>query len=43
MIEIAVGLGVILSMIFQEIVGVSAGGIVVPGYVALQMPENFAG
>lgn len=41
MIEIAVGLGVILSMIFQEIVGVSAGGIVVPGYVALQMHEPF--
>lgn len=39
MIEIAVGLGVIMSMIFQEIVGVSAGGIVVPGYVALQMHE----
>lgn len=39
MIEIAVGLGVILSMIFQEVVGVSAGGIVVPGYVALQMHE----
>ncbi|MCA9783188.1 MAG: poly-gamma-glutamate biosynthesis protein PgsC [Calditrichaeota bacterium] len=28
-----------MSMIFQEIVGVSAGGIVVPGYVALQMHE----
>lgn len=39
MIEISVGLGVILSMIFQEVVGVSAGGIVVPGYVALQMHE----
>ncbi|MCA9784607.1 MAG: poly-gamma-glutamate biosynthesis protein PgsC [Candidatus Cloacimonetes bacterium] len=26
-------------MIFQEVVGVSAGGIVVPGYVALQMHE----
>jgi len=39
MIEISVGLGVILSMIFQEVIGVSAGGIVVPGYVALQMHE----
>jgi len=39
MIEISVGLGVILSMVFQEVVGVSAGGIVVPGYVALQMHE----
>ncbi len=39
MIEISVGLGVILSMVFQEVVGVSAGGLVVPGYVALQMHE----
>jgi gamma-polyglutamate biosynthesis protein CapC len=39
LIEISVGLGVILSMIFQEIVGVSAGGIVVPGYIALQMHD----
>ena len=39
MIEISVGLGVILSMIFQEVIGVSAGGIVVPGYVALQMHD----
>jgi len=39
MIEISVGLGVILSMIFQEVIGVSAGGIVVPGYIALQMHD----
>lgn len=45
MIELAVGLGVILSMIFYEVIGVSAGGIVVPGYVALQMhaPERLIG
>jgi gamma-polyglutamate biosynthesis protein CapC len=41
MIEISVGLGVILSMIFQEVVGVSAGGIVVPGYIALQLHDPF--
>jgi poly-gamma-glutamate biosynthesis protein PgsC/CapC len=45
MIEVAVGLGVILSMILYELIGVSAGGIVVPGYVALQMhaPERLLG
>ena len=45
MIELAVGLGVILSMIFYEVIGVSAGGIVVPGYVAMQMhaPERLLG
>jgi hypothetical protein len=31
-IEAAVGLGVILSLIFSELLGASAGGIVVPGY-----------
>ncbi|MBZ0263743.1 poly-gamma-glutamate biosynthesis protein PgsC [bacterium] len=37
MIDVAVGLGVAFSLIFAEIFGVSAGGIVVPGYVALQL------
>ncbi|MBD3166670.1 poly-gamma-glutamate biosynthesis protein PgsC [bacterium] len=37
MIDIAVGLGVAFSLIFNEIFGVSAGGIVVPGYIALQL------
>ncbi len=37
MIDISVGLGVAFSLIFNEIFGVSAGGIVVPGYIALQI------
>jgi len=37
MVEIAVGLGVTFSLIFSEIFGVAAGGIVVPGYVALNL------
>ncbi len=37
MVEIAVGLGVAFSLIFSEIFGVAAGGIVVPGYVALNL------
>ena len=45
MIEAAVGLGVILSLLFSEILGASAGGIVVPGYIAMYLhrPELIAG
>ena len=35
MIEIAVGIGVTFSLIFHEVFGLAAGGIVVPGYIAL--------
>lgn len=31
----AVGLGVVVSLIFTELLGASAGGIVVPGYIAM--------
>ncbi len=39
MIEAAVGLGVIISLIFSEMLGASAGGIVVPGYIALYLDK----
>lgn len=39
MIEAAVGLGVIISLIFTELLGASAGGIVVPGYIALYLDK----
>ena len=42
MIEATVGLGVVLSLLFQETLGVAAGGIVVPGYVALQLNQPLA-
>ena len=35
MIEIAVGVGVAFSLVFHEVFGLAAGGIVVPGYIAL--------
>lgn len=38
-IEIAVGLGVIISLIFNELLGASAGGIVVPGYIAMYLDD----
>ena len=36
MIEIAVGLGIVLSLILSETVGVTAGGLIVPGYIGCQ-------
>jgi len=35
MIIVAVGLGMLLSLIFTETIGLAAGGVVVPGYIAL--------
>jgi poly-gamma-glutamate biosynthesis protein PgsC/CapC len=40
-IEAAVGLGVIISLIFTEMLGASAGGIVVPGYIALYLDKPY--
>lgn len=37
MIEIAIALGLILSLFFIDAFGLAAGGIVVPGYIALQL------
>lgn len=39
MIELTIGLGVLISLLFHEIFGAAAGGIVVPGYVALHLNE----
>lgn len=45
MIEIAITLGLILSLLSNEVFGLAAGGIVVPGYIALQLshPERLIG
>lgn len=37
MVELAITLGVVLSLLSYEIFGMAAGGIVVPGYIALQL------
>jgi len=39
MIEIAVGLGIVLSLILSETVGVTAGGLIVPGYIAFNLHD----
>jgi len=38
-IPTAVGLGLVMSLIFSEAFGLAAGGMVVPGYIALEMAE----
>ncbi len=39
MIFQAIGLGLIVSLVFSEIMGVAAGGLIVPGYVALHLDQ----
>ena len=45
MVELAVTLGIVFSLIFIEILGIAAGGIVIPGYIALQLnnPDRLIG
>lgn len=45
MIETAIGLGLFISLVFSETLGVAAGGMVVPGYLALMAhdPMRIAG
>jgi poly-gamma-glutamate biosynthesis protein PgsC/CapC len=39
MIELTVGLGVLISLVFHEVFGTAAGGIVVPGYIAMHLNQ----
>ena len=39
MVEAAIGLGLVISLIFSETLGIAAGGMVVPGYLALMIHE----
>ena len=45
MIELAITLGLIFSLLSYEVFGLAAGGIVVPGYIAFQLssPERLIG
>jgi len=42
LIEIAIGLGVAFSLVFHEVFGLAAGGIVVPGYIALNFNNPYS-
>jgi poly-gamma-glutamate biosynthesis protein PgsC/CapC len=37
MAEVTLGLGLVLSVLFSEVLGLAAGGMVVPGYLALEI------
>ena len=39
MIEITLGLGIAFSLILSEALGVTAGGVIVPGYIALHLHQ----
>ncbi len=39
MTEITIGLGIAMSLILSETLGVTAGGIIVPGYIALYLHQ----
>src|SRR5262245_19058712 len=41
MVEAAIGLGLVISLIFSETLGLAAGGMVVPGYLSLMVHEPF--
>jgi poly-gamma-glutamate biosynthesis protein PgsC/CapC len=45
MVELAVTLGIVFSLVFIEVLGIAAGGIVIPGYIALQLgnPDRLVG
>lgn len=45
MVELSITLGLVFSLLSYEVFGLAAGGIVVPGYIALQLsePDRLAG
>ena len=45
MVEVAITMGLVLSLLAYEAFGLAAGGLIVPGYIALQLgaPEKLAG
>jgi poly-gamma-glutamate biosynthesis protein PgsC/CapC len=36
-VSLSIGLGLVVSLVFSELLGLTAGGMVVPGYVALYL------
>jgi poly-gamma-glutamate biosynthesis protein PgsC/CapC len=39
LVQISLGLGLVISLLFSEFLGLAAGGMVVPGYVALNLTD----
>lgn len=41
-LTLAIGIGLVVSLLFSELFGLAAGGMVVPGYIALFLTQPFA-
>jgi gamma-polyglutamate biosynthesis protein CapC len=39
MVELALGLGIAINLLFTELFGLASGGLVVPGYLALHLGQ----
>jgi len=39
MVELALGLGIAINLLFTEVFGLMSGGLVVPGYLALHLSQ----
>jgi poly-gamma-glutamate biosynthesis protein PgsC/CapC len=42
LLPLAIGIGLAVSLLFSELFGLAAGGMVVPGYIALALPNPIA-
>lgn len=41
-LTLAIGIGLVVSLLFSELFGLAAGGMVVPGYIGLYLTQPFA-
>lgn len=39
LLPVSIGIGLVVSLLFSELFGLAAGGMVVPGYIALSLDE----
>lgn len=39
LIQLSIGIGLVVSLLFSEFLGLAAGGMVVPGYIALNLSD----
>lgn len=42
LLVVSIAIGIVVSFVFSELYGIAAGGVVVPGYVALYVDRPFA-
>lgn len=42
LIVISIAIGIVVSFVFSEVYGLAAGGVVVPGYIALYLDRPYA-